>query len=118
MLQTPEPGRLEVLENVSITVGDDGVVSYSGLAFVEVVAKLVTKATAVAALAADLGIERDEVVTVGDNHNDLPMLEWAPRSYAMGNATDEVKASANHETLTNAEDGVAVFLSNLLENTT
>ena len=99
---------------VSDAVGDDGVVSYSGLSFVEVAARLVTKATAVEALAADLGIARNEVVTVGDNHNDLPMLEWAPRSYAMGNATADAVEMAAELLPTSDDDGLAVLIDRLI----
>lgn len=99
---------------VADAVGDDGVVSYSGLAFVEVAARLVTKATAVAALADDLGLTRDEVVTVGDNHNDLPMLEWASRSYAMGNATADALETAASILPTSDEDGLAVLIDALI----
>ncbi len=100
---------------VADAVGDDGVVSYSGLAFVEVAAKLVTKATAVAALAEDLGIRREEVVTVGDNHNDLPMLEWTPRSFAMGNATADAAETASATLPTSDEDGLAVLIDRLID---
>ena len=37
----------------------------------------VTKATALALLCEDLGIDTADVVSVGDNHNDITMLEWA-----------------------------------------
>ncbi|MEZ5343790.1 MAG: HAD hydrolase family protein [Acidimicrobiales bacterium] len=75
-------------EQVVGVAGHEAVVSYSGLlpkkAFVEVAASLVTKATALEALCADLGIDRSEVASFGDNHNDLPMLSWAGRGYVRG----------------------------------
>jgi hypothetical protein len=46
--------------------------------------------------------------------NDLSMLTWAGRSYAMGNAHPEVAAAADALTLTNEQDGVAVVLERLL----
>lgn len=99
---------LDVLfSKVARGVGEDGVVSYSGLPFVEVAADLVTKAMAVSELAAQLGVDRQEVASFGDNHNDVSMLEWAGRGYAMGNATDDARQAADYVIGTNAEDGLA-----------
>lgn len=42
--------------------------------------------------------------------NDVPMLSWAGRGVAMGNAHDEALAAADEVTVTNAEDGVARVL--------
>ncbi len=81
---------------VSAALGDDGVASYSGLGFVEVAGAHVTKAVALDALAADLGFSAAEVATFGDNHNDIPMLEWAGTSFAMANGTDDAKEAAHH----------------------
>jgi len=53
-----------------------------------------TKATALAWMAAHYGIEMTETVCVGDWLNDLPMLQAAGRSFAMGQAPEEVKKAA------------------------
>ena len=53
-----------------------------------------TKATALAWMASHYGVEMSETVCVGDWHNDLPMLQAAGRSFAMGQAPAEVKAAA------------------------
>lgn len=42
------------------------------------------------------------------------MLDYAGRGVAMGNAIDKVKNIANEVTLTNEEDGIGVYLSDLL----
>jgi Cof subfamily protein (haloacid dehalogenase superfamily) len=55
-----------------------------------------------------------EVVAAGDNLNDLEMLQCAGYSIAMGNGHDELKRIASVVTLSNAEDGLAVALHNLL----
>lgn len=53
-----------------------------------------TKGTALAWMASHFGIGIHETVAVGDWMNDLAMLETAGRSFAMGQAPDEVKAAA------------------------
>jgi len=53
-----------------------------------------TKGSALTYIANHHGISVDECVVVGDWHNDVPMLEIAGRSFAMGQAPDTVKAVA------------------------
>jgi len=72
----------------------------------EIMPKGCNKGTAVAELAAYLGIKREQVMTFGDYDNDLPMIEWAGMGVAMGNACGKVKKAADHITASNAEDGV------------
>jgi Cof subfamily protein (haloacid dehalogenase superfamily) len=111
-----EPGHDidELYGKVRSSVGDEAVATYSGLPFIEVSGRLVTKATALELLSQDLGIDRSEVVSVGDNHNDITMLEWAGRSYAMGNASQDAKAAADDLIPTSDEDGLAVLVEQLL----
>jgi hydroxymethylpyrimidine pyrophosphatase-like HAD family hydrolase len=101
--------------HVDEAVGERAVPSYSGLNFVELAAGLVTKAMALDLLAADLGVDRTEVAAFGDNHNDLAMLEWAGRGYAMGNATDDAKVVADEVIGVNDEDGLAAKIEDLLD---
>ncbi|PRY83667.1 Cof-type HAD-IIB family hydrolase [Alkalibacterium olivapovliticus] len=72
------------------------------------------KGLAVARLARDLGLKRDQVMTIGDNINDISMLEWAKYSVAMANGEDEVKAVANYETASNRQNGVGDAISRVL----
>lgn len=95
-------------------LGDDGVVSYSGLGFVEVAASQVTKALALEGLAADLGFTKDEVAAFGDNHNDIPMLEWAGHSFAMANATDDAKEAAQHVIGHTDDDALATVVDQII----
>ncbi len=99
---------------VGDAVGDQAVACYSGLPFIELAAGQVTKATALALLADDFGIEAGNVATFGDNHNDLPMLEWAGRSFAMANATDDAKEAADEVIGANDQDGLAYKIDELL----
>ncbi len=81
----------------------------------EIMPEGVSKGTALAELAARLGIAREEVAAFGDNENDLTMLEWAGHGYAMRNATPEVLAKIPHVTEKICyEGGVAHTLRQLL----
>ncbi|MBM7543968.1 Cof subfamily protein (haloacid dehalogenase superfamily) [Weissella beninensis] len=75
--------------------------------FLEFINKNASKGNALNALATKLGLQQAEVMALGDQNNDLTMLEWAGLGVAMGNGTSEAKAAANVITATNAEDGVA-----------
>jgi len=82
-------------------------------ALVEMSAAGVTKASTLARIATELGVEPHEVVAFGDMPNDLQMLTWAGSSYAMANAHPSVRGIAAHEAPPNDEDGVAVTLAGI-----
>ncbi len=105
----------ELYETTVAVLDGQGVASYSGLSFIEVAAKSVTKATALELLAGDFGLSQSQVATFGDNHNDVPMLEWAGSSFAMGNATDDAKEAANYTIGHTDEDGLAVLIEQILD---
>ncbi len=74
----------------------------------------VSKGWALERLASQLGIDRKEVMAIGDNWNDVDMLEWAGQSIIMGNAAQELRTMAKmrgwKQAPPNDEDGVAVVL--------
>lgn len=53
------------------------------------------------------GVPREEIATIGDSQNDVPMFHRSGLSIAMGNASDEVKAEADLVTESNEADGFA-----------
>jgi Cof subfamily protein (haloacid dehalogenase superfamily) len=59
------------------------------------------------------GIPREEIMAIGDNYNDLEMLEFAGLPVIMGNAADDLKQNGWSETASNAESGVAQALEKL-----
>ena len=73
----------------------------------EFMPKGVTKAYGLSLLVRDLGLKQTEVMSIGDEENDLSMIEYAGMGVAMGNAVAQVKAVADIVTATNEEDGVA-----------
>ena len=54
-----------------------------------------------------LNLMEDEVMAIGDNFNDLQLLQATPNSVVMANAPEEVKAYAKYVTLSNDDNGVA-----------
>jgi len=65
------------------------------------------KGTGIVAMAKHFGISPSDTIAMGDNFNDLGMLQVAGLSVAMGNAEDAIKEMADIVTLTNDENGVA-----------
>ncbi|MFF1506941.1 Cof-type HAD-IIB family hydrolase [Streptomyces sp. NPDC058326] len=86
----------------------------SPTALIEISALGVSKASTLALCCAERGITAAEVVAFGDMPNDIEMLSWAGRSYAMGNAHPDVTAAASGRTVSNNEDGVAAVIEQLL----
>ncbi len=75
----------------------------------------VDKSTALQHLMQRYNVNADELVTFGDNENDLRMLQMTPNGYAIQNAFSKVKAVANHLTrYDNEHDGVLDTLEKLL----
>ena len=69
-----------------------------------------TKGSALAEWAALQGFARSEILAVGDNHNDLEMLEFAGIPVVMRNCVPELKSYGWHETHSNDECGVAAAI--------
>jgi hypothetical protein len=79
----------------------------------------VTKGWALARLAARLGVDRKETMAIGDNWNDVEMLEWAGQAVMMGNASGGLLALAKtrgwKQALSNEHDGAAVAIEAALK---
>ncbi|MEU4034136.1 HAD hydrolase family protein [Streptomyces collinus] len=96
-------------------IGDRANVTRSSpSALLEVSGPGVSKASTLALCCAERGIVQEDVVAFGDMPNDVEMLTWAGRSYAMGNAHPDVVAAASGRTVANNDDGVAVVIERLL----
>ncbi|MCL2848531.1 MAG: HAD family hydrolase [Micrococcales bacterium] len=101
----------EFTARVTAAVGDLATASSSGpQGLGEIAAPGVTKARTLAAWAARRGIDAEAVWAVGDAPNDLPMLGWAGRSFAVANAHQSVRAVVDEVLASNADDGVAALL--------
>lgn len=97
------------------TVGDRVTVTHSSgrISLLEISAPGVTKASTLALVCDELGVDAADVVAFGDMPNDLQMLAWAGRSYAMADAHPDVRARATHVAPGHDEDGVARVLAEL-----
>ena len=77
----------------------------------------VTKASALESQRSRLGIDKSQVLVMGDGRNDIDMFLWAKNggglAFAMGQAPDEVIEAATHVTSSVTDDGVAAVLAGL-----
>jgi Cof subfamily protein (haloacid dehalogenase superfamily) len=80
-----------------------------------------SKGAALDSLARIRGLERDQIMAIGDNLNDLEMLEYAGRAVVMANASEDVLSLAMRRgwgiTASNDDDGVALAVEELVRQT-
>lgn len=103
-------------QQVEAIVGAAATVTWSVAGLVEISAAGVTKASALQDLCERLRIDPTDVVAFGDMPNDIPMLVWAGRSYAVENAHESVRRVAMHSAPSCADEGVARVLEQLLDS--
>lgn len=90
-------------------------VTQAGLGYLEICPPRVSKASGLAVVAEAIGVDPADVAVFGDMPNDVPMFAWAGwRRVAVANAHPTVLAAADEVTLSNDDDGVAVWLDRLL----
>jgi hypothetical protein len=62
------------------------------------------------------GIPREQVMAIGDNHNDIEMLAFAGMPFIMGNAVEELRSNGWRVTLPNDQNGVAAAVEQALSS--
>ncbi|MDH5150203.1 HAD family hydrolase [Brevibacterium casei] len=82
---------------------------------VELAPRGITKAKTLESVCDHLGVGQEQVMAFGDMPNDIEMLSWAGHGVAMGNALDIVKESADAVTDAVEDDGVAHYLTAMLD---
>jgi len=82
--------------------------------FLEFVSIDAGKGAALAEIGRIFGIDKSEMIAVGDSYNDLCMIEYAGFGVAVANARDDIKARSDYVTLSNNDDGVAEVIDKLL----
>ncbi|HEV8393038.1 MAG TPA: Cof-type HAD-IIB family hydrolase [Vicinamibacterales bacterium] len=95
--------------NVSLTEYVD-----RDFSLVDVTSPVATKGRALESCARGLGLAREQVMAIGDNFNDLEMLEFAGTPVVMGNAVEPLKTRGFHETGSQDEAGVAQAIQRLV----
>ncbi len=80
------------------------------LCILDILTKDCSKGHALKRWAKYRGFDREEVMAIGDNYNDLEMLEFAGTAFIMGNASDDIKSNGFRVTLGNDASGVAAAL--------
>ena len=85
-----------------------------GYYYTEVSSKNVDKWYAIEEIMKKENIAKEEVISFGDNNNDILMIKNAGLGIAMGHSNEQVKKVAKFVTQTNDEDGVAKALENII----
>jgi Cof subfamily protein (haloacid dehalogenase superfamily) len=84
------------------------------LCILDILARGCSKGDALRRLAEEQGIAREQIMAIGDNYNDLEMLEFAGLPVIMGNASEDLKQNGWRVTASNEESGVALAVEELL----
>lgn len=104
---------LELQQYINKQFGDAVHTVITGGRFLEICHPLAQKSYGLTQLAEHLGIDRQDIIAIGDNNNDLDMLAYAGLGVAVDNAVPAAKAAANRLTSSNDDDGVAKLLQEL-----
>ena len=108
LLIMDEPHRILELKDEFIEIlGDEIEITTSKPEYLEFTHRDATKGKALEYLAVTKGIDKEDIIAIGDSFNDISMIQYAGLGVAMGNAPMEVKKCADYVTGTNDEDGVA-----------
>jgi len=84
------------------------------LCLLDILAPRCSKGHTLRRWAQEQGIAREEIMAIGDNYNDLEMLEFAGLPVIMANASDDLKQNGWRQTASNSENGVALAIEELL----
>ncbi len=91
---------------------------HRNLCIVDILNRDCSKGHALQRFADARGIARDEIVAIGDNYNDIEMLQLAGHPFIMGNASNDLKQNGWPVTLSNDESGVAAVIDQVLAGAT
>jgi Cof subfamily protein (haloacid dehalogenase superfamily) len=107
LVAVSSPERIARLrEELSALLGEAANVTISIPTYLEVMSGRVSKGRALQAVAERLGVDRSEVMAIGDGLNDLEMIRFAGTGVAMGHAPAALKAEADYVTESGPGEGV------------
>ena len=112
-LNVPEAQTWEYFEQIRASLYGGLEPTSSGHGAIDLIVPGCHKASGIRRLTERWGIDPANCVAFGDGGNDIEMLRYVGRSYAMDNASDDVKAVATHVCPSNEDDGVLVTLEQL-----
>ena len=98
---------LPVADRISVAITE---YEHRDFSLVDVNAAGCSKGTTLARWAASRGLTPGEIMAVGDNLNDVEMLDFAGTAVVMGNATDALKSRGYHLTGSNDESGLSAAI--------
>jgi Cof subfamily protein (haloacid dehalogenase superfamily) len=104
----------EDLASIRCSDGNGLTVAHMGAGAAEIGPSGLDKANGVGWLCAQLGLESHQVLAIGDDRNDLTLLDWAGVGVAVANADQRVLEIADHIAPSNGDDGVAIVLEALI----
>ena len=105
-------GKAEFIDEITVLRTQ---YDYRDLCILDVLNRDCTKGHALRRWAEYHRIPREQIMAIGDNYNDLEMLEFAGLPVIMGNASEELRQSGWRITASNAESGVAAALEEVLQ---
>lgn len=91
-------------------------ITQSRAKFIEVTSPTAHKGKALLWLAQFFGFKQEEIMAIGDSHNDLTMVQMAGLGVAVANARQTVKKAAHHITAAHTENGVARAIEKFVLN--
>ena len=109
LFMTPDKAKLDEVESIlrNLKMADGELTFYRSTDFLELMPYCVNKGMAIDALSRYFKISPAQIMAIGDDYNDIEMLQRAGISVAMGNAVEQAKQAAKYITDTNMNDGVA-----------
>ena len=106
----------KVMDNMPTYVNENYYYAKTAPVLIEVMNKNANKGNAVKLMSEKLNFKIDEIMAIGNEMNDIPMLDMAGFSVAMENANDFLKPHADYITLSNNKAGVGEVIERLIEN--
>lgn len=110
-----DPGKLQPVERIIVDSGLRCGLVYSESNYLEVLPDRVSKGAALQELRRLMQVEGLYAIAVGDNLNDLSMLQLADRGYAVENAHPELKAAAHALTVHHERHAIASIIGGILD---
>lgn len=115
LVMAREERVIELYDEYRAKKSDDYTVISSEVNFLEFISPEANKGIAVQRLCEREGINPDEIVCVGDNYNDIFMIEYAGLGVAVANSVEELKRKADYITDSNDDDGVAKLIEKIIK---